>query len=165
MGKLDDTEDGGGTLKRRCEEPVREALLEVQPWKVAAVGPDATVLEALALMERRNICAVVVTEGDDIAGIVSERDCARRVLLEGKDPGRTPVEAVMSREVCSVTANKNVSECIDLMLRRRIRHLPVLFGRFLVGCVSLRDLMMYCYGINTREEEKESEDGLRHLEA
>ena len=98
-------------------------------------------------MEEEDVGALVVIDGEEIVGILSERDCARRVLLDGRDPGATSVAAVMNRRVCSVTALKKVAECIDLMLRRRIRHLPVLFGTYLVGCVSLRSLMEYLYGI------------------
>lgn len=135
---------GSGVLeKRRLDHAVREVLFERGLWEVDTVFPRTTVLEALSVMEEKNVGALVVTEGEMLVGVISERDCARKVLLGGMDPGRIAVGKVMSREVCSVTANKRVSECIDLMLRRHIRHLPILFGRYLVGCLSLRNLLEY----------------------
>lgn len=137
---------------RRSEDPVREVLLGKGLWRVHTVLPGASVLEALALLEEKDIGALIVTEGDSVVGVISERDCARRVLLEGKDPGRTTVGSVMHKGACSVTAHKKVSECIELMLRRHIRHLPVFFGRYLVGCVSLRNLLEYMYQLQPEAE-------------
>ena len=134
--------------------PVREVLLERGNWQVYTTLPETPILEALAVMAEKDIGVLVVTDGEYIAGIISERDCARRVLLQGKDPGRTTVGSVMERDVCSVAANKTASQCIELMLRRRIRHLPVLFGRHLVGCVSLRSLLEYLYGTSPSERER-----------
>ena len=140
---------------RRGETPVREILLEKGDWQVYTVSPDTSILEALAVMAEKDIGALIVTGGEEVVGVISERDCARRVLLEGKDPGRTTVAAEMNRDVCSVTANKTVSECIELMLRRHIRHLPVFFGRYLVGCVSLRCLLEHVYDAAPPPEKRE----------
>ncbi len=125
----------------RGDSQVRDVLLRSGKTTVATVAPATPLLEALAVMEERDEGALVVTEGHRVVGILSERDCARKVLLEERSPGRTTVEQIMTRPVFSVTANKSVRECLEMMVRRGIRHLPVLFGNYLVGCVSLRDLV------------------------
>ena len=129
----------------RGEALVREVLLQSGGGTVASVTPETPLLEALALMEERGEGALAVTEGNRVVGILSERDCARKVLLEGRPPALTTVADIMTRPACSVTANKSVRECVDLMIRRNIRHLPVLFGQYLVGCVSLRDLVRFLF--------------------
>lgn len=144
----------------RYDDPVREVLLKLGLWQVNSISPRASILEAITLMNKRDVGALVVTEGERLVAVISERDCSRRLLLEGRDPATTAVGDVMSTVVCSVTANKEVSECIELMLRRHIRHLPVLFGSCLVGCVSLRNLMEYVFGVG-REEVGEAHEGRR----
>lgn len=172
-------EEEGSVIRRetkdrtagRSEDPVREVLLETGLWQVNTISPAASVLDALAVMEEKDVGALVVTEDEDPVGVISERDCARRVLLEGKDPARASVASVMSDVVCFATANKEVSECIELMLRRHIRHLPIMFGCCLVGCVSLRNLIEYVYhggsgesrGEGGRPSGEEQEEGSSSL--
>jgi len=116
-------------------------ILEAKEPEVWSVSPDSTVYEALVLMEKRNIGAVVVLEGDRLVGILSERDYARNVLLKGKSSVRTPVRIIMNSEVVVVGPEQSVEECMELMTNRSIRHLPVMAGERLVGMISLRDVI------------------------
>ncbi len=119
---------------------VKEILEEKEP-EVWSVSPDSTVYEALVLMEKKNIGAVVVLEGDRLVGILSERDYARNVLLKGKSSVRTLVRIIMNPEVAVVGPEQSVEECMELMTNRSIRHLPVMASERLVGIISLRDVV------------------------
>ena len=119
---------------------VKEILEEKEP-EVWSVSPDSTVYEALVLMEKKNIGAVVVLEGDRLVGILSERDYARNVILKGKSSVRTPVRIIMNPEVTVVGPEQSVEECMELMTNRSIRHLPVMANERLVGMISLRDVV------------------------
>jgi CBS domain-containing protein len=147
-------------MAERGATPVREVLLERGLWQVSTVSPGTTVLEALSTMEERGLGALMVTDDECLVGIITAGDCSRRVLLEGRDPGRTFVSAVMSGATWSVNANREVWECIALMLRRGVQHLPVLFGCCLVGCVSLRDLMGHLCGCYPGKDSPAEEMGL-----
>ena len=119
---------------------VKEILEEKEP-EVWSVSPDSTVYEALVLMEKKNIGAVVVLEGDRLVGILSERDYARNVILKGKSSVRTPVRIIMNPEVTVVGPEQSVEECMEVMTNRSIRHLPVMANERLVGMISLRDVV------------------------
>ena len=116
-------------------------ILEEKGHEVWSVSPDSTVYEALVLMEKKNIGVVVVLEGDRLAGILSERDYARNVILKGKSSVRTPVRIIMNPEVVTVGLEHSAEECMELMTNRRIRHLPVMAGERLVGLISLGDVV------------------------
>lgn len=106
---------------------------------VLAIGPTATVLDALKLMAEHNVGAVLVVEGGKLVGIVTERDYARKVALQGKRSVDTPVTDVMSTSVITIGPDWRADQCMVLMDEKRIRHLPVLDGDTLVGVVSIRD--------------------------
>jgi CBS domain-containing protein len=109
--------------------------------EIYATGPHATVLEALKVMAEKNIGALVVVSGDQLVGIFSERDYARKVILRGKSSRDTPVREVMTSPVVTVGPHTTAEECMALMTERHIRHLPVLeFGR-LVGVISIGDVV------------------------
>lgn len=116
-------------------------LLKQKGRDVFHVAPTATVLEAAALMSERNVGAVLVCSNGQIAGILSERDCVRRVMLQRKSPLETRVAEVMTSPIKSVSTNNTVDECMQLMTDRRIRHLPVVEGSRLVGIISMGDVM------------------------
>lgn len=116
-------------------------LLDHKGRAIFSVGPDEPVLEAIRLMADHHIGALLVMKGDELVGIVSERDYARKVILKGRSSADTPVAQIMSSPVISVSLNNSVQECMQLMTAHRLRHLPVLEGKRVVGMVSIGDLV------------------------
>ena len=108
---------------------------------IFAVGPDDPVLEAIRLMAEHHVGAMLVMRGSELAGIVSERDYARKVVLLGRSSAETPTWQIMSSPVVSVTPEDSVNSCLALMTERRIRHLPVVVGGEVLGVVSIGDLV------------------------
>lgn len=116
-------------------------ILDAKGQDIYRVGPDEMVLSALKLMAEREIGAVLVTEGDRLVGIFTERHYARDVFLKGRASPDTRVGEVMEREVITVSPDETVDRCMALMTEHRIRHLPVMAGGRLVGLISIGDLM------------------------
>ncbi|HZH43650.1 MAG TPA: CBS domain-containing protein [Lysobacter sp.] len=116
-------------------------LLEAKPAEVFAIGPEAPVIDAIRLMAEKSIGATLVMEGSRLVGILSERDYARKIVLQGRSSSDTPVRAIMTAEVITVTPNDTVERCMQIMTRERIRHLPVMDGGRVVGVVSIGDLV------------------------
>ncbi len=116
-------------------------LLADKPAEVFAVPPEAPVIEAVRLMADRSIGAVLVMQGDALAGILSERDYARKIVLQGRSSADTPVRAIMTAEVVVVEPEADVAACMQLMTVRRFRHLPVLEHGRVVGVISIGDLV------------------------
>jgi CBS domain-containing protein len=119
---------------------VRE-LLAKKGSQVWSVSPDATVYEALQLMAERNVGAVLVLSGRSLAGILSERDYARQVVLKGKASRDTPVREIMTTRLVTVSPERTIEDCMALMTDRRIRHLPVTSGETLLGVLSIGDVV------------------------
>ena len=116
-------------------------VLETKGRNVWSVSPDATVYEALKVMADNNVGALVVLAGDQLKGVISERDYARKVILKGKFSRETPVSEIMSTDVVTVRPEQSIEECMALMTDKRIRHLPVLEGEKLVGVISIGDVV------------------------
>ena len=117
-------------------------LLAAKPnHTIHALAPTASVLEAAALMERHNVGALLVLDGERIAGIVSERDLARKMIVSGRSPRDTPVSDIMQAKVRVVHTTHTNEDCMALMTDKRLRHLPVLDQDRLVGLVSIGDLV------------------------
>ena len=117
-------------------------LLAEKKVPVVTVAPGNMVIEALRVMAERNIGAVLVSEGDTLVGIFTERDYARKVALEGKNSRELVVGAVMSDKVIYVTPERTTSECMAIMTEKRCRHLPVLDEkRRVLGIVSIGDVV------------------------
>jgi CBS domain-containing protein len=116
-------------------------LLEGKPRAIFSIGPDEPVLEAIRLMADHYVGALLVMKGDELVGIVSERDYARKVILKGRSSAETPTWQIMSSPVVTVSLGNSVQECMQLMTARRLRHLPVLDGKRVVGMVSIGDLV------------------------
>ena len=108
---------------------------------VHTVSPDDTVFDALRVMATHNIGAVLVTSGDELVGILSERDYARKMVLHGKASHETAVREVMTATLVSVTPKWTCDECMAVMTERHVRHLPVLDGDRLVGVISIGDVV------------------------
>lgn len=116
-------------------------LLQAKGREVHTIGPDARVLDALKKMAEKDVGALVVKEDARLAGIISERDYARKVILHGKSSNDIAVRDIMTTRVVTVSPRQSVEECMSLMTDRRIRHLPVVEGDQLVGLLSIGDLV------------------------
>ena len=118
-------------------------LLKTKPTNtgVFTIGADDSVYEAIQLMAEKGIGALVVTDGDSIAGIITERDYARKVVLMDRSSKATPVRDIMSKAVRFVRPDQTTEDCMALMTERRMRHLPVIENDRLVGMVSIGDLV------------------------
>ncbi len=106
-----------------------------------SISPDATVYEAIELMADKNVGALLVTQGDKLVGIISERDYTRKVALKGKSSKQTLVKEILSGQVIHVTPDHSVENCMHLMTDHHIRHLPVLQEGKILGVVSIGDLV------------------------
>jgi CBS domain-containing protein len=116
-------------------------ILAAKGSEIFAIPPDSNVFEAIALMAEKQIGAVLVMSGPALLGIVSERDYARKVILQGRSSKETKVSEIMTCSVVTVETADTVEDCMRIMTRRRIRHLPVLESGQLVGLVSIGDLV------------------------
>ncbi len=116
-------------------------ILKHKGSAIWCISPGATVLDAIQLMADKNVGALVVMAGDQLVGILSERDYTRKVVLKGRSSRQTPVQEIISSPVISVTPDHTVEECMRLMTHHRVRHLPVLKGGKVAGIVSIGDLV------------------------
>ena len=114
---------------------------EVRGRAIFSVGPEDPVLEAIRLMADERVGALLVMKGDELVGIVSERDYARKVILLGRSSSSTPVWQIMSTPVHTVSPDHSVQDCMRLMTEMRIRHLPVTDRGRVVGVISIGDLV------------------------
>ncbi len=116
-------------------------LLQVKGGSVFAVAPGDSVLEAIRVMAEKGVGALVVLEDARLAGMVSERDYARKVILHGRSSQDTPVREIMTAKVVTVRSEQTVEDCMALMTQHRIRHLPVVDSGKLAGVLSIGDLV------------------------
>jgi CBS domain-containing protein len=116
-------------------------MIRKKGYEVFTITPDATVFEALNLMAEHNIGALLVMTGDEINGIVSERDCIRKVDVKGRNAKDTRISEIMTSDVITVEADQPLEQCMGLMIDRNIRHLPVCEGKNLLGVLSVRDVL------------------------
>ena len=116
-------------------------ILEAKGTEVFAVGPRETVYDAIEKMTDKRVGALLVMEGPELVGIVSERDYTRRVILQGRASKATPVADIMTAEVISVAPDTSLGECMHIVTRHNVRHLPVLTEGQVVGLVSIGDLV------------------------
>ena len=116
-------------------------LLEAKAPEIFAIGPDAAVIDAIRLMAEKRIGAVLVMQGTTLVGILSERDYARKIVLQGRSSSDTPVRDIMTRDVVTIGLHHNADHCMQLVTDKRIRHLPVVDGDAVLGVVSIGDLV------------------------
>ncbi|UNK50781.1 CBS domain-containing protein [Lysobacter sp. S4-A87] len=116
-------------------------LLEAKAPEIFAIGPDAPVIEAIRLMAEKRIGAVLVIEAGHLVGILSERDYARKIVLQGRSSADTPVRTIMTSQVLTVALTDTAEHCMQMVTDRRIRHLPVLHNGEVLGVVSIGDLV------------------------
>lgn len=111
--------------------------------QVFSVAPETTVYEAIEMMDAKNVGALLVMRGDEVIGIISERDYTRKMILRGKRSRETKVEEIMSRDVSVVEPNETVENCMRTMTDKRIRHLPVVENGKVVGVLSIGDVVKH----------------------
>ncbi len=116
-------------------------ILAVKGPSVWSVSAEATVFEALQRMAEKEVGALLVMDGEHVAGIVSERDYARKIVLLGRTSPHTQVREIMTRHVAYTHLDQSIEECMAIMTDKRIRHLPVLENQKLVGIISIGDLV------------------------
>jgi CBS domain-containing protein len=118
-----------------------EQILKQKGGAFWSVAPDAMVIDALKLMAEKDVGALLVLGAGRLAGIISERDYARKVILKGKSSLQTPVREIMTQVVVTVRPENTVEECMGLMTEKRIRHLPVVVEGQVVGIISIGDVV------------------------
>ncbi len=116
-------------------------LLETKSPEIHSISPDAPVIDAIRLMAERRIGALLVMEGSRLAGMLSERDYARKIVLQGRSSKDTPVRDIMTAEVVSVSPQHSTDQCMQLVTDSRIRHLPVVEDGQVIGLISIGDLV------------------------
>ena len=117
-------------------------LIEGKNKKLAAVAPEQTVLRAIEIMAEVDVGALLVLDGKRLCGVFSERDYARKVILQGKASRQTPVSEVMTGKVIYVTQDRTIEECMAIMTEKHIRHLPILDEKHnVLGIISIGDVV------------------------
>lgn len=116
-------------------------ILEIKGSDVWTINPDTLVFDALKAMADRNVGALVVLDGAEVAGILSERDYARKVILHGKSSRELKAREIMSTNVYFVSPQENIEECMAVFTNKRVRHLPVLQDGELIGIISIGDVV------------------------
>jgi CBS domain-containing protein len=131
-------------------------LLDSKGRDVISVAEDTSVLDAIKIMADRTVGSLLVMDGDELKGIVTERDYARKVIIKGRSSESTQVGEIMTAKVCTATSQKTVNQCMTVMSERKIRHLPVVDDGKVVGMISIGDLVQ---AIITDQQEE-----IEHLE-
>ncbi|MEM6818912.1 MAG: CBS domain-containing protein [Pseudomonadota bacterium] len=116
-------------------------LLDKKGTHVWSIRPEATVFEAVQEMAKKEIGALPVMDGEELVGIISERDYARRIILKERASKETRVDEVMTRKVVCAKPSQQVEECMAIMMNGKFRHLPVMENNKVIGVISLRDLV------------------------
>jgi CBS domain-containing protein len=133
------------------------AILKQKTGTIASTTPDASVYHAIEAMAERKVGALLVMREGELIGIISERDYARKVILQGRSSKDTSVADIMSSPVITVSPHHTVGECMRIITDNHFRHLPVVSGGAVVGMVSIGDLVNWVIS--------EQEKTIRHLEA
>ncbi len=116
-------------------------ILQLKGSQTWTIAPTASVFDALTLMAEKDIGALLVVENDEVVGIFSERDYARKIILHGKSSRDTEIQEIMTSEVLCISSDQSVTKCMALMTDKRIRHIPVLDDGQLVGVISIGDVV------------------------
>ena len=128
-------------------------LLDAKGHDIISVAPDATVFDAIKLMADKTVGSLVVMNDGVLCGIITERDYARKVIIKGRSSESTLVSEIMSTGVLTTSSSRSVNECMELMTEKRIRHLPVVEDKLVIGMISIGDLVQAI--ISDQQEEIE----------
>ena len=128
-------------------------LLDSKGREIISIVEEASVYDAIKLMADRGVGSLLVMDGDELKGIVTERDYARKVIIKGRSSESTQVREIMTTDLVTTTSAQTVNECMTMMSERRIRHLPVMSGKEVVGMISIGDLVQAI--ISDQQEEIE----------
>jgi CBS domain-containing protein len=120
-----------------------DAILNQKSGEIFSITPNATVFEAIEMMDSKNVGALLVMDGKKLVGMFSERDYTRKIVLRGKRSRETRVAEIMSTNLTVTHSREPVEKCLRLMTDKRIRHLPVLDGDKVVGVISIGDLVKW----------------------
>jgi CBS domain-containing protein len=131
-------------------------LLDSKGQGIISITADASVLDAIKIMADKAVGSLLVMQGDELQGIVTERDYARKVIIKGRSSETTEVGEIMTTKVCTATVQDTVNNCMTVMTKRKIRHLPVVDDGKVVGMISIGDLVQ---AIITDQQEE-----IEHLE-
>lgn len=116
-------------------------ILEIKGGSVWSIGPGDSVYNAVKMMADKGVGALMVMEGESVVGVLSERDYARKVILEGRSSKTTEVRKIMSANVIYAHLDQDIEECMVTMTEKRVRHLPVVDGGKIIGVISIGDLV------------------------
>jgi len=116
-------------------------LLDSKGRDIISIVQEASVYDAIKLMADHGVGSLLVMDGDELKGIVTERDYARKVIIKGRSSESTQVGEIMTKDLVTTTSAQTVNECMTMMSERRIRHLPVMSGEKVVGLISIGDLV------------------------
>jgi CBS domain-containing protein len=116
-------------------------LLDSKGREIISIVQDASVFDAIKLMADRAVGSLLVMDGDELQGIVTERDYARKVIIKGRSSESTPVADIMTTDLVTASVDQSVNDCMTLMTKRRIRHLPVIVDGKVAGMISIGDLV------------------------
>ena len=122
-------------------QTVARLLESKQSLDVCTISPDATVFDAIKVFAEQNLGALIVTEQGILRGLITERDYARKVILQGRSSKETTVKDIMTENIIFVSPNDTVSACMEVMLNKYIRHLPVVENGKLIGIISMGDVV------------------------
>jgi CBS domain-containing protein len=128
-------------------------LLDSKGREIISIVQEASVYDAIKLMAERGVGSLLVMDGDELKGIVTERDYARKVIIKGRSSESTQVHEIMTIDLVTTTGAQTVNECMTIMSEKRIRHLPVMSGKEVVGLISIGDLVQAI--ISDQQEEIE----------
>lgn len=131
-------------------------LLDRKGRDIVSIAEDASVLEAISIMAERSIGSLPVMAGDELKGIVTERDYARKVIIKGRSSKSTQVREIMTANVCVASVDQTVNDCMTIMTERRIRHLPVVENGKVIGLISIGDLVQAIIS--------DQQEAIQHLE-
>lgn len=118
-----------------------QQVLDRKTHRLLSISPDASVFDALTLMAEHNVGSLIVLDGERLCGIFSERDYARQIILLGKSSKETLVRDIMTHKVLCVRPEQTVDQCMALMTGKRVRHLPVLDHKKVIGVISIGDVV------------------------